>query len=218
MARVREFIKQYASYWGEVVKMWWRNNFKNWIISVMAIFGAVVLVTPRFDVDLSPYAFDVFLITVILAVMPVLIWIPYRLWNQAAPFIVREQRANPTKYTFPYLDSINASSIKQGETRLDLTIFVPSGLLFDLELVKVRGTVIVDGTPSDEVELNPTTIRKQTISTILFSAHLSRESCNKILESFNQQRPVEIHVLLNVWGKDNTRYPLDVANKTYTLN
>ena len=198
--------------------MWWRDNFKNWIGAIGTIITIGFLVALSVGIELEPYAIWLLMTIVIFLFMPIFIWVPYRLWNQAAPFIVKEQRVHPSRYAFPYLDSINASFIKGGETCLELTIFVPSALLFDLALVKVRGTVIIDGTPTDEEELSPVTIWKQTISTIPFGAHLSNKLCTKIKESINQQKPVDIHVRLNAWDNDNTRYSLDVANKTYRLS
>lgn len=207
-----EQVRDYFTYWREAVKMWWRSYFRNWFLPVIGAFGLVVI----FWHGVLEYRWWVLGITATVALIPLLFLIPYRMWKGSLPHVKARQKADPCQYVFPYIRTVNVSSVVDaGEKYLSLSVYFPSALSYDLELMTLTGILRIDGTRSKELAPKSIKINQQATSKVTdWRVDLTEDLVKKIKQVHQDQEPVKVFLTLS--GKDRDNNPYDWETEEWT--
>ncbi len=205
-----DYGKAYYTYWKLVMKMWWRDNFKNWLGAAGTIVTFGLLIALAIGANLEPYVWWILGIIGTILFSPLLFWIPYRMWKEAqeSPDIMLEQRKNPKQYISPYIRKVSASPIIDAKSNfLSLDVCFPSALIYELELMKIRAYITIDGGKTEEQEENPIKIIKQSVTTISdLHMPLGDDQIIYVRNHVDLCTPIKISLHIDAWDKDNNFY------------
>lgn len=148
-------IRDYGSYWKVVVRMWWHDNFKNWIggMGVVVTFG--LLITMGAGVELGMYAWWILGSVAFALLLPLVFWIPYKLQEESSELLKskREQFGEEHKWLYPVVERIDLEKGKsQSNNQIAIKFSIDSGLVSDFRPARMWITPILDGWETNEPE------------------------------------------------------------------
>jgi hypothetical protein len=219
-------MQNYRDYWVEVLKMWWHDNFKSWVLTVMSVFGIIVLLSVHFSSKfsdwLTQYAFEVLIIAIVIALIPMFVYIPSKLWNidKKLRELAKEQNKTPKNYVFPFVRNINANPIKNGEDYVIVTINFPSALIDEIELA-ITGTVTIEGCESKLLETKRVILSNQSNQALVsysnWNVYLNKQAISKIKGILDNPPSQGANVSANLRAENNSLYSWNLGIVTMPL-
>jgi len=138
---------QKATYW-----MWWREMFKRWWFywGIVGVIQLLFWFVP--EKEAGNYLLFVRLLSVAILVIPLLIWIPFKIWRDAKPEIVKDQEKHPNSYISVHICRVDSSQMqsRQGEF-IDLNICFCNALFYDVRLTRLNGSAVINKNASNEL-------------------------------------------------------------------
>jgi len=130
----------------------------------------------------------------------------------------RQAGQRRVEYVFPYIRTVNASPIIDGdEEYLILGVYTPNALFFDLEIEKLKGYLILDGMHSRPQDIELRTIVKFRSQLSVFEIPLTKEMVNRVKEKVSKNKPVKVVLHLDVQDKDGFSYSWNTEEWTTLL-
>lgn len=214
-------------FYRECIKMWlrWIKPTSPFIASlsfVAMVFGLILWLIAKFgDLPLLSEAifFIVFLVGLLISVVMLVFVAPAKLWKQDKPLreLKQLQEANPRQYVFPYIRILNASAIVDAQEEfLSLSIFFPSALTKEVDLMRLNARLTMNGMSSLPLELGKVTLSNFYVSRLTdLKIPLTQQMLNLVRQSVKDNKTVK--VMAKLWDADNQQFQWETEEWTTLL-
>lgn len=202
----------YRTWWCEMIKRWW------FYWGIVGFIQLVYWFVP--EPVASQYQLFVRLLSVAILLIPLLFWIPYKIWEKAHPEVIKDQQENPSKYVTTHICSIDTYTLesKQGNFIYLNTCFC-NALFHDIKLISLSGSAIVNEKESNNlpwitevksIELN------RGFTAQLLKLNATEEYSDELrmsLPTFERDKPVKIELNLIAYDNKGMEYKLSAIYK-----
>ena len=205
----------YRMWWWEMIKRWW---FYWGIVGVIqTLFWVIQLPIP----EIRKYDNWLIGITIAILVIPLFVWIPYKIWKQAHPEFIKDQQENPSKFITTHICSIDTTIIRSQQGNfIYLNTCFSNALFYDIKLDSLSGYAVINNKQSKNlpqiteiksVELN------RGFTTQLLKLNATDEFNDELrmsLPTFEIDKPIKIELNLIAYDNNCREYKLSAIYKS----